>query len=444
MNELKFEMNEVFEPVFTTNKQIIDLFGGRGRGGSHFGTDYFLCLLVSSDYFRGCFLRQVFNDIRDSLFRDIKDRISEHGLADSKRLKINESEMRIAYHTGRYKMIDGKRVEIVNDITSKGFVTSNNREAKLKSLAGFTHVLIEEANEIREDQFDQLLLSLRTKKVEKIQVLRIFNPPAKRHWIWRDYNLTNSEVQGFYTCTPKSDSNVEMIFSTYEQNVKNLSDTYIANLNRLKSRPEYYNTIVRGLISEGNIGRVYTHFKPITFEEFNEIDSRTVYAVDFGYSEDPTALLAIKWRDNKLFLHELIYSSGMDDLMIAKRFIDLGITYKDLIIADYGNGGDVRIHNLRSGGGGAWSNIQGYSELRNGFSVYYAEKGAGSIAGGINLVKSCEVYLTENSKNGWNEAQEYCWATGREKELLDVPIDKYNHLMDCLRYFVTYRAAHGI
>jgi phage terminase large subunit len=428
---MDFSVNSTYKPVFTTAKPIIDVVGGRGRGGSHFGTDYFLYLLVTQPYFRGCFLRQAFNDIRDSLFKDFKDRVEEQGLSLTL-FHINESEMRITYNpTG-------------NTIISKGFVTSSARTAKLKSLAGITHVLIEEANEVSEEQFDQLLLSLRTKKTDRIQAIRIFNPPPKRHWIWRDYNLTESEEKGFYKYSPKSSSDVEMIFSTYQDNMRNLNAGYISHLEKMKSRPEQYNAIVRGLISEGNIGRIYTHFKPCSVAEFNAIESRTVYAIDFGYSEDPTAFIAIKWKDNRLFVHELIYQSGMDDLAIAKRFIDLGLTYKDLIIADYGNGGDVRIHNLRSGGSGAWANIPGYPDLRKGFSVYYAEKGAGSIAGGINLVKAYEVYMTEISKNGWDEVQEYCWAIGRDKEILDVPVDKHNHIMDGIRYFVNYRATHGV
>ncbi|MDR1416607.1 MAG: hypothetical protein LBJ57_04215 [Prevotellaceae bacterium] len=82
--------------------------------------------------------------------------------------------------------------------------------------------------------------------------------------------------------------------------------------------------------------------------------------------------------------------------------------------------------------------------MRKGFSVQYAEKGAGSVAAGINLVKAYEVYMTEDSANGWREAQEYCWAVGRDKDILDVPVDKNNHIMDCIRYFVSYRAMHGI
>jgi phage terminase large subunit len=438
---IDFNINSTFERVLTTDKPIIDLVGGRGRGGSYFGTDYFLFLLVSSDYFRGCLLRQVFNDIRDSLFKDLKDRISEHGLEFSKRLKINESEMRIVYHTGRQ---NEQGVEIVNEIISKGFVTSSNRTAKLKSLAGFTHVLIEEANEISEEQFNQLLLSLRTKKVERIQAIRIFNPPSRKHWIWNDYNLTASEHKGFYTYVPKSDSGIEMCFSTYLDNVKNLNPEYISKLEKLKSRPEIYYTIIKGLIGEGNIGRIYTNFKPVTDSEFNNIESRDVYVIDFGFSEDPTAIIQVKWRDNRLYVRELLYRSGLDDLAIAKKMIDLGITYRDLIIADYGNGGDVRIHNLRTGGNGAWNSITGYPDLKKGFSVYYAKKGAGSIASGINMVKSYEVNITENSVNAWDEVQNYCWATDRDREILDIPIDKYNHIMDCIRYFVLYKSSHGV
>jgi phage terminase large subunit len=441
---IEFNINSTFERVLTTDRPIIDLVGGRGRGGSYFGSDYFLFLLVSSDYFRGCLLRQVFYDIRDSLFRDMKDRIVEHGLEFSKRLKINDSEMRITYHTGRYKTVKGKRIEVVNEIISKGFVTSSNRTAKLKSLAGFTHVLIEEANEISEEQFNQLLLSLRTKKTDKIQAIRIFNPPSRKHWIWNDYNLTESEYEGYYTYTPKADSGIEMCFSTYRDNIKNLNGEYISKLEKLKSRPEMYGTIVLGLISEGNAGRIYTHFKPITDSEFDSLECRNVYVIDFGFSEDPTAIIQVKWRDNRLYVRELLYKSGLDDLATAKRMNDLGITYRDLVIADYGNGGDVRIHNLRTGGNGAWNNIEGYPELKKGFSVYYAKKGAGSIASGINMVKSYDVNVTENSLNAWDEVQNYCWATDRDNGILDIPIDRYNHILDCIRYFVLYKSAHGI
>ena len=73
-----FQFNGIYKDVFSTDKRYIDVLGGRGRGGSHFGTDYFLYLITCPEYFRGYFVRQVLSDIRDSLFRDFKDRIEEN------------------------------------------------------------------------------------------------------------------------------------------------------------------------------------------------------------------------------------------------------------------------------------------------------------------------------------------------------------------------------
>jgi phage terminase large subunit len=429
--EVNFKINKTFSRVFSTNKSIIDIVGGRGRGGSHFGTDYFLMKMMSDKNFRGVFLRQAYTDIRDSLFRDFKDRIEEHNF-NLEWFKINESEMRITY------------LPLKTTIISKGFITSNQRQAKLKSLAGCTHILIEEANEISKNQFEQLFLSLRTKKIEKLQCLRIFNPPSKSHWIWEDYNLTASDFAGYYKYSPKSSSDIEMCYSTYLDNKQNLSQSYIDRLESHKNNPEYYNTIVRGLISEGNVGRIYKHFQPITNDYFNVIECRPVYVLDFGSENDPCALIQVKWSKNQIYIKELLYEPIISDLELAKKFNDLGITYRDMIIADAGAGGNVRIYNLKTAGNGAWNEIEGYPDLRKGFSIYAAKKGAGSISSGIELVKSAEVYMTEDSSNAWEESKNYCWAIGRDGEILDVPVDKWNHIMDCIRYFVNYKTFYGI
>ena len=181
-----FQFNGLYKDVFSTKKRYIDVLGGRGRGGSHFGTDYFLYLITLPQYFRGYFVRQVFGDIRDSLFRDFKDRIEEKEIFGKNDFRIQENSMRITYlPTG-------------NTIFSKGVTKAGDRTAKMKSLAGATHVLIEEADELKEHDFDQLDLSLRTVKAENVQIVRVFNPPAKNHWIWRDYNLVDSDVEGYY------------------------------------------------------------------------------------------------------------------------------------------------------------------------------------------------------------------------------------------------------
>lgn len=415
----QFSFNEIYAPVFRTKARTIDIWGGRGRGGSHFGTDYFLFLITQPRYFRGYFVRQTFNDIRDSLFRDFKDRIEDNPSVSISDFHIQENEMRILYKpTG-------------NLIMSKGVKKEGSRTAKMKSLAGATHVLIEEADEIGEEDFDQLDLSLRTTKTERVQIIRVFNPPSKNHWMWRDYILIDSKIQGYFHAVPKSTSDLISIFSTYHENLTNIQDSTVSKFEAFKSsNPEYYYTTVLGLISEGSKGRIYRGWKTITEKEFRDLEYRSVYCLDFGYSEDPNALAEIKSHGQHLYAKELLYEPGLDNIELAKRIIDLGITTSDIIIADSGGGGDLRIAELRRG----WHGIEGYPQLANGFTIFPAIKGPGSINTGINKVKSCQVFWTEDSKNAWKEYQEYKWALDKEKNPTDTPEDKNNHLMDDLRY----------
>lgn len=419
-----FNFNAIYEPVFFSKHRYKDIWGGRGRGGSHFGTDYFLFLITQDKYFRGYFVRQTFNDIKDSLFQDIKDRIEENETLDINDFKINEANYSLVYKpTG-------------NKIISKGVSGDKKRTAKMKSLAGATHVLIEEADEIGEADFDQLDLSLRTTKVERVEIIRIFNPPSKNHWIWRDYNLTDevikvgSEEKIYFHAKPKSTSDVLAIFSTYHENIRNLQESTVTKFESfLETNPEYYFNQVKGLISEGAKGRVYSGWKVITDKEYDALDLPKVYAIDFGYSSDPSVILEVKYGKEYRYFKEMLYEAGLDNIAFAKRIVDLGITIKDTIVADPGNGGDLRIAELRRG----WQNIEGYPNLR--FNIRSTIKGPGSIKFGINKVKGCKNFMTEGSTNGWLEYQEYKWALDVDKNPTEQPIDDYNHLMDCRRYF---------
>ena len=414
---LEFRFNEVYAPVFKTRKRYIDTFGGRGRGGSHFITDIFLFLITQPGYFRGYFVRQVFADIRDSLFRDFKDRIEENPTINIDDFHIRDNDMRITYlPTG-------------NTILSKGVAKDGGRTAKMKSLAGATHVAIEEADELGEEDFDQLDLSLRTIKSESVQIFRNFNPPSKNHWIWRDYNLIESDIKGFYKAWPKSDADVLSIWGTYHDNVHNLQPSTVSKFESfMATNPDYYYNQIQGLISEGAKGRIYTGWNPIPDEEYNALDLPKIYAIDFGYSEDPTALIEVKFDNNYRYVKELLYETGVDNIELAKRMRILGIQSTDIVIADMGAGGDLRIAELRRG----WD-IPDYPDLR--FSVFPTIKGQGSIQFGINRVKSCVMHMTESSTNGWKEYQEYKWRIDADKNPTDTPIDKYNHIMDCIRYF---------
>ena len=423
--KLVFKFSRIYKEVFKTDKRYIDIWGGRGRGGSHFGTDYFLFLITQPQYFRGYFIRQAFHDIRDSLFRDFKDRIAENDSVDIEDFRINENEMRITY------------IPTGNMIMSKGVKADKDRTAKMKSLAGATHILIEEADELGEDDFDQLDLSVRTTKSEKVQIMRVFNPPFKAHWIWRDYILTDIEgMPGYFNARAREGSGLLDVFSWYPDNQKNLQQSTIDKFESFKEKkPEYYYTIIRGLISEGRKGRIFSGWKPISDSEYNEIDARSIYGQDFG-STSPAGLVQVKRVNNRIYLREQNYKP-MTEKELAILYITLGLK-DEIIICDSAE--PLTIKKLRSG----WTRkdlsrteVEMYPQLLKGFNVFPAIKIQGSILTGINEIKDLDVYVTESSINLWAEFRDYSWALDKNKNPTDDPEDDHNHLIDPTRYVIT-------
>ena len=401
---------------------MIDVWGGRGRGGSHFGTDYFLSKLIAPAYFRGYFVRKTFTDIRESLWRDLMDRIDEHEL-NRQEFAISDNEMRIIH------LVSG------NSIQSKGTVKDGSRTGKMKSLAGATHVLMEEADEVDEEDFDQLDLSLRTVKVERSQIVRIFNPPPKHHWIWRDYILEPSDVDGYFRARVRPDVDILSIFSTYEHNLRNIDPATVLRMeaHRIK-KPDYYYTLVRGYISEGAKGRIFSGWDQITEREYEAIDAVEVYGVDFGFSSHATAVVACKAVRDHRYYRLLVYEPGLTTRALACRMHDCGIKPNSIVIGDMGGGGDRVMAELRAG-----MEVEGYPELVNGFSVFPANKGGGSVLVGINRLRELEIHVCEDSQAMWKEYLEYRWALDKNKEPTDSPVKLLDDALDAARYIESAR-----
>lgn len=399
---LSLEFGELYEPLFTTKARYIHLWGGRGRGGSFTAMRYFLHLITQPQYFRGYIMRSIYGDIRESLWRDFKDRIEEAGLEEE--FVLNESKMS-AIH-----------VPTGNVLLSKGFKKSSGKQtAKLKSIAGATHVAIEEAEEIEEDEFKQLDDSLRTVKGQ-IQIIQIFNPPHKRHWIWRRwYNLidtpeTDEDGGRYYRADPKQGVNLLSIFSTFKDNIKNLNESFIANL--LSYTGEYLMTVVKGFISEGVRGRIYTGWLPV--DKMPGLYNK-FYGLDFGFN-DPMALVEMERHNSNLWVKEMVYQSRLTIPMLHTRMLALGISKTSRIYADSAEPGDIE-------------------ELKKlGWNVIPVKKYPGSVTAGVRFIKKFQVYYTQDSHNIIHESQEYKWELDREKLPTDQPEDKKNHAMDAIRY----------
>lgn len=407
------KVNKIYKPLFTEDSRYFFLMGGRGRGGSYVGSQYALVNLTAEDYFRCAIMRQIYKDIRHSMFQEIKDRIDEQEL-DA--IKTKENTMTFEYGD--------------NMIDAKGFrKSSSDQSAKLKSLANYNTVIIEEADEIDEEDFDQLDDSLRTNKGD-IKIIFILNPPSKNHWIIkRWFNLVESDIDGFFIPKLKESEkhNTTYIHSTYRDNIENLNDSSIVKYKRYKkTNPDHYHNMIQGLVSEGSRGRIYKGWQPIPDEEYEKLPYKPIYALDFGFSNDPTALDELKMHNEKVWAKELIHSTGMTNKMISDRMEQLGIDKRNAII--YADNAEPK-------------SIEELSRM--GWNILPCKKGKGSISAGIDMLQDKQICYTESSENIAEEVQEYKWALDRHKNPTNKPVDDFNHHMDAIRYGVYTKESQG-
>jgi phage terminase large subunit len=343
-------------------------------------------------------MRQVLGDIRNSIFKEITDRADEIGVLEE--LDVKDSNLIIKYQQNQINGIGFKKSSL--DLT-----------AKLKSLAGYNCVIIEEADEIQEDEFLMLDDSLRTMKGE-ITIFFLFNPPDKGHWlVKRFFNLeASSEADGFYNIKLKDSckENTILIHTTYLDNIKNISQSTINNYENYKlTRPDHYFNMIRGLVSSGKRGLVFKSYKTISDKEFDELTYPSFYGLDFGFSADPSALTEIKEHNENVWARELIYETGLINVEISKRFEQLGVSKGSPIYADS-------------------QEAKSIEELkRMGWNIMPCVKGKGSVNAGIDMLLGKVIHITESSKNIANEFLNYAWALDRNKEPTNDPIDKFNH-----------------
>lgn len=437
---IDISLKEQYLPLYQTPSIINDLWGGRGRGGSHEATLYALYRLTRPDYCRIAFVRKILNDVRHSLWKDFTDRISD--------CDINQNDLRLADHA-----MEATFYPTGNTVNCFGVKAEGGRTAKLKSLAGYNLVIIEECDELTEEEFNQLDDSLRTVKgQEPPMIIRVFNPPGRSHWIWKKYNLIESQspvylewkkenplASGYWQAKPKENSNILSIFGTFRENISNLAPTKVEKwLSYKKSNPEYYFTIIEGLISEGQRGRIYNGWTPITLQQYKEVEAREIFGQDFG-TVDPAAFGGMKLVKNKAFIREQNYQP-LTDKQLGILYCTLGLTGKDMIIADKED--PISIGKLRNG----WDKyaltdkeIELYPQLTKGFYILASIGGPGSIETGIKAVMDMEVFVTEDSINIWNEYRNYKWALDKDKNPTNVPEDKNNHHMDWIRNVIMAR-----
>lgn len=248
---------EEYKPLYFSNYYQADCWGGRAGARSYSISQEALYELLHNADFRGFLIREVHASIYASMWQDLKDRIEEyedmHNIDLSGTIEISDNKNGENY--ARNKITGAS-------LTTKGFkASSGSQTANLKSLAGATHIYIDECEEVSEDPYRKLKLSLRKKGVT-IKIIRAFNPPFAGHWIWKDYDLTKVT----------QDELTKMVLAStwraYDE-IRHLLDSNSKTYFTATIKPERAKV---GYISiNTNFVNNYQNLNPVIFEEFDKI-----------------------------------------------------------------------------------------------------------------------------------------------------------------------------
>ena len=253
------------------------------------------------------------------------------------------------------------------------------------------YLFINECNNLRYEAFNQL--EIRTKQ----RVFLDYNPVAE---FWVHEHLLGKD-------------GVKYIQSTYKDN-EYLDDKIVKAIERRRdSDPNWWR--VYGL---GEVGRA----EGLIFNNWDVIDTMPNskllgYGLDFGYTNDPSALIEVRFAEGTIYLNELVYDTGLtnDDLYVLakKNKLDMqSYTYAD-------SAEPKSIEELyRLGWRGCKSVIKGKDSIRNG----------------IQVMQKYNIRITKDSTNLIKEFRNYSWAEDKYGEALNKPIDNWNHAIDAVRY----------
>lgn len=251
-------------------------------------------------------------------------------------------------------------------------------------------LFINEANNISYETYTQL--AIRTNEDIYID----YNPVAE-FWVHDDV-------------IPSTDH--DFLILTYKDNDA-LPATVVAELESRKGKADWWKVYGLGQIG-GQEGRVFPDWK--TIDSVPDGARLERYGLDFGYTNDPTALIAIYYYNGGYILDEVLYQKGLSNKQIADTIMNLRPA---LVIADAAEPKSI-------------------DEIRSyGVNIQPAVKGQGSIKQGIQLVQEQDVSMTKRSTNLIKESRNYLWAKDKDDKPTGDPIAIWNHAMDAVRYGMT-------
>ena len=253
-------------------------------------------------------------------------------------------------------------------------------------------LFINEANELTfEDVFQ---LQVRTGN----QIFLDFNPSDNQSWLYDLLDTRKDEV--------------DFIKSTYLDNTF-LEQSIIDEIEKLKDTDEDYWRIY-GLGERGSLKDLVYSVKEV--ESIPEDCTLIGLGLDWGYAQDPSALVAVWKKNEEIYFDELLYERGLTNLDFLEKLKQIGVDKRIDIVADSAE--PKSIEEFR----------------RSGYAIKPAIKGPDSIRNGIDILKRHKLHVTKDSYNLVVEFSRYKWKKDSGGNMLNQPVDVFNHGMDALRY----------
>ncbi|MFR4584657.1 PBSX family phage terminase large subunit [Clostridium cadaveris] len=369
--------------------------GGRGSKKSTTTAMWIIYNMMKYDKANTLVVRRVFNTHKDSTYTQLKWAANNLGVGD--KWNFSKSPLEATYKpTGQKILFRG-----LDDPMS---ITSITVEIGYLCWCWF-----EEAFQVmNEDDFNKVDMSIRGELPAGYfkQITLTFNPWSEKHWLKKRFfdnpDKNTLSLTTNYKCNEFLGDDDREIFEEMKEK----------NSRRYK---------IEGLGEWGIAeGLVYENFEELEFD-INEINKRpgviSLFGLDFGYTNDPTAFIAllVDKENSSIYIFDEIYRKAMTNKDIYSEISYKGYS-KEKIVADSAE--PKSIEELKRLG------------LRR---VKAARKGADSILFGIQKLQDYKIYVHPRCENTLVELNNYVWDN-KDGQVLNKPIDDYNHLMDALRY----------
>ena len=392
MTELKLNKNLFndiyFEYLFNYSKKFEVYYGGAASGKSVFVAQKILVKALN-DKRRVLILRKTMASQKESCWRLMLQLLSDwkiYGMCH-----INKSDMTIALPNGSLLLFKG-----LDD------------PEKIKSITDINDCWCEELTEFTAEDFDQLILRLRSTK-PNTQFFVTFNPVSKANHCYKRWFAPEAVVG----------DDTFILKTTYKSN-RFVPKDYIRNLEMMMiTNPTYYKIYALGEFCTLD-KLVFNNWKVEEFDH-TKLKGELLCGLDFGYVNDLTAFSAsILDEENKiLYIFKEWCEKGKTNEEISRAISSLGFS-KSSIICDSAE--PKSIEELK----------------RNGLvRVKPSVKGKDSILNGIQRMQQYRIIIHPSCTNTITEFENYSWKKDKQSdEYINEPIDDFNHSIDSIRYSI--------